>query len=466
MGACAAALVSVASVAAAPSGPLMAGVGKADITPGEKDLNPGDVILDHLFARALVVRNGTNCAVLVGLDQGGIRDNVAKPATARIAEITGCAPDNVIISATHTHSGSTGGLGGRGEPNARKIEDGIVAAVQTANASVRPARIGYTTANVDLNINRDLFVDNRWVQGPNPNGVSDKTMAVVEFIDQQGMPIGVYMNYAMHPVDFYHSGVISGDFAGEASRYVERQFGRDMVAVFVQGASGNQNPRLQRPERQLIRVRTHSPLAADQSVTAPPPWAATAGKHNPVNDDDTQMKIPISPSEKAAYKDAIDNTAEISAAMGTIIGETTIQAMHDLDTLSDRASISGANATLQCPGRDRLDRDNPIREGALPPYADGDPVTIKVGVLRLGDIYISSVNGEVYNDIAVRLKKEAPVGKLMMTTLANGAANSGYIYSNEAGSHLTFQVIGSRLKPQCAEDKIVDTALTLIKRLE
>ena len=133
--------------------------------------------------------------------------------------------------------------------------------------------------------------------------------------------------------------------------------------------------------------------------------------------------------------------------------------------LTETASIAGAQETFECPGRDRLDREDPIREGALPPYADGAPVRIKVGVLRIGDVYLNSVNGEVYSDIAMHLKAQAPVARLMMVTLANGAANSGYIYSNEAGSHLTFQVIGSRLKPGCAEDKIIGTSLSLIERL-
>jgi len=46
--------------------------------------------------------------------------------------------------------------------------------------------------------------------------------------------------------------------------------------------------------------------------------------------------------------------------------------------------------------------------------------------------------------------------------LAGGQANSGYIYSDDAGSHLTFEVIGSHLKPGCAENKIVDAVRTLI----
>lgn len=37
-------------------------------------------------------------------------------------------------------------------------------------------------------------------------------------------------------------------------------------------------------------------------------------------------------------------------------------------------------------------------------------------------------------------------------------------YSDEAHRHLTFHVIGSRLKPGCAEGRIVSTALDLMHR--
>jgi hypothetical protein len=117
-----------------------------------------------------------------------------------------------------------------------------------------------------------------------------------------------------------------------------------------------------------------------------------------------------------------------------------------------------------CPGRIRLDADNPARENVFPGYKNGPDVTLKVGLLRIGDIHFVTVNGEVYSEIATRLKAEAPVSKLMMVTLANGSAGSGYVYSDRAFSHLTFQVIGSRLKPGCAEGKIVAAALSLVRR--
>ena len=81
-----------------------------------------------------------------------------------------------------------------------------------------------------------------WTQAPNLDGPSDKTVAVVEFLASSGKPIAVYMDYAMHPVNGYLAGFISADFAGATSRYVEQAFGDKMVAVFVQGASGDQNP--------------------------------------------------------------------------------------------------------------------------------------------------------------------------------------------------------------------------------
>lgn len=86
------------------------------------------------------------------------------------------------------------------------------------------------------------------------------------------------------------------------------------------------------------------------------------------------------------------------------------------------------------------------------------------GLLKIGDIDFIRVNGEVHNDIWLHLKERMPENKAMMVTLADGAANSGYIYSNAVSSYLTFQVISSTLKPYCAEDKIISSALDLMEQ--
>jgi neutral ceramidase len=449
------------------SGPLRAGAAKAEITPQPGDLAIAtDSIRDPLFVRAIVVDNGHTCAVLVGVD-GGARDPVVNDAIPRASASTGCPRENFIVSGTHSHSASTAGIGQDGKPAPKQIADAIVSAADLARSRLAPARVGYGTAKVDLNVNRDLFNSKQeWRQAPNPNGPSDKTLAVVEFVGADDVPIGVYMNYAMHPINFYLSGVISADFPGEASRYVEEMFDNRTVAVFTQGASGDQNPRMAfSPSfflgERLALTGSHGTFA--QTLGPPPPIAPQTGTGFSAQRASTERQA-IPAGNLAAYKKAIARTSDYVVMMGTLIGATAIRVMRDDIKPVGSARIWGGQEKFTCPGRDRLDAANPARENVFPGYKEGADVNLKVGLLRIGDINFASVNGEVYSQIAMRLKAEAPANKTIVVTLANGAANSGYIYSDEAYSHLTFQVIGSRLQPGCAESRIVSTAIGLMHR--
>ena len=90
------------------------------------------------------------------------------------------------------------------------------------------------------------------------------------------------------------------------------------------------------------------------------------------------------------------------------------------------------------------------------------PVNIRLGLLKVGDIAIGTVNAEVFNLIAQRLKKESPYARTMMATLTNGSANSGYIPNDAAYGMYTFEVVSSRLQPGCAETAIVNGILDLM----
>jgi hypothetical protein len=445
-------------------GKLHAGAAKVDITPKQSDLVVStDSIRDHLFVRAIVVQDGSTCAVLVGMDLGGAQNQIVDDAMTRASRATGCPAENFVISATHTHSSNTQGLGGRGAPTAKTAADAIVDAVTTAKSRLAPARVGYGTAKVDLNVNRDLFNSKlEWRQEPNPNGPSDKTLAVVEFLGNDNVPIGVYMNYAMHPINFYLSGVISADFPGEASRYIEDLFDNRTVAIFSQGASGDQNPRLAFSPSFIMRSRQR--LGEPQMIGERAPLAEnrTPQGFNPTVASSERTAVP--PEKIAAYRKAIERTSEYVVMLGRMIGTTAVSVMRESIQPMDTARIWAGQEGFACPGRVRLDAANPARENVFPGYKEGADVNLKVGLLRIGDINFATVNGEVYSQIAMRLKANAPANKTIVVTLANGMANSGYIYSDEAYSHLTFQVIGSRLQPGCAETKIISTAIGLMHR--
>jgi len=50
----------------------------------------------------------------------------------------------------------------------------------------------------------------------------------------------------------------------------------------------------------------------------------------------------------------------------------------------------------------------------------------------------------------------------MLVTVANGRANSGYVPSDDAYGRQTFQVVGSRLKPGCAQTGMVEKIADMV----
>jgi hypothetical protein len=226
----------------------------------------------------------------------------------------------------------------------------------------------------------------------------------------------------MHPINFYLRGIISADTPGEAARWVERVYGDDVVVVWTQGASGDQNPAYRRPGQAF---------AAAQRAGGPPDTLARA---------------------EATFDSFIKAT-------GAVLGEEIIRVSSGTARTAGDLRISSGHRVVTCPGRTRLDN---AREGVAGQYEDGPSVDIRVGMLALGSTALVSVNAEIYTGLGARIKAASPLRDTIVVSLANGSAGSGYIPTEEAFYSQTFQVLGSRLKPGCAEDAIVGAALDLL----
>jgi hypothetical protein len=83
-------------------------------------------------------------------------------------------------------------------------------------------------------------------------------------------------------------------------------------------------------------------------------------------------------------------------------------------------------------------------------------------MVGIGDIALTTVNAEIYTMISQRMKKNSPMANTVVVTLANGRASSGYIPDDASFGHDTFQVLGSRLKPGCAEQGIANGLVDLV----
>lgn len=435
--------LSLAAVAAQAQS-LVAGAAKVDITPKQSDLQfASDIIRGRLYVRAIYASDGHSATALVAMDTHcHDLDATIRKASAS----TGVPYENFVISSTHTHSGGTTGIGPDNIPTQLQIQEAIVSAVQEAKASARPARVGFGKRPLDLNVNRDNYNEfQEWEQASNWTAPSDKDLTVITFLDQEDVPIAVYMNYGMHPVNFFISGVVSADFPGDACALIEKVFGGNTVAVFCQGASGDQNPKLAysdifKETSQVKGVRL--------------PKRAEVGAIDLRPKEVTGAQVPL-------HKAMVDRKDEYVRMLGNAVGFKALEIMLYDTQYEENPVIKGAETVIAVPGRERIDKVG--RENYDPGYKPAGDVHIGVGLVTIGDIALVSVSGEIYTEIGFRLKREFPASKLMVVTLADGPFESGYIYSDNAANHLTFQVIGSRLQPGYAEKGIVEAAKQLMK---
>ena len=248
------------NAAEALGGQLRVGAARVDVTGPLGPSQTGKYDHEKVYVRAIVIDNGAARAALVSVESGQFN----WPATLQgVAAEVGCPVENVIISTTHTHSGSAAAppRPGTSAPPA-VASPPILEAVRQAKARLQPASMGFGTGAAYLNVNRDAIhpETRKWTQYSNLDAPSDKTVAVLTFFKPTGEPIAVYVNYAMHPINGYVIGVVSGDFPAAMSRYVEKAFGDDVVVAFSQGASGDQNPLYLRPSNNAMASRANNKI--------------------------------------------------------------------------------------------------------------------------------------------------------------------------------------------------------------
>ena len=416
---------------------LRAGAAKVDITPspGERPKNSQGV-LDQLYARAIVLENGVSTAALITIDAGAVPDALWQAVTRQIEQELKIPAASVLLTATHTHSAG----GQRGPDSVQKI----VESVRLAQQRLRPARMGYGTGVSYINVNRQIIdpKTSRWWEGPNYEGPSDKTVAVITFDTTDGAPIAVYYNYAVHAVITGQLDQVSGDIPGAASRYIEDSFDGQAVALWSSGAAGDQNPIYYQQTYDLrdIRTRDYATRGIDIS-NAMPPGGEGLDRSNP-----TVARL-------------MNQQRQMVLSMGQFLGEEVLHVTRGIERKDSAVPLSGRFSTISCPGRERTNQGRAGLEGT---YKEGSPVEIRLGLLRIGDVMIGAVNAEVFNPIAQRLKRESPYKATMLATLTNGSARSGYIPDEASFGKQTFEVLSSRLQPGCAESAIVNGILSLI----
>lgn len=448
---------------------LLVGAGKACITPPQELLpfptsigaSPREAIHDDIFVRAVVIDNGQTRAAVVTFDLCILPP--PDEARAIIAEAGQIPPENIVMCATHNHSvpytrranpGLAKGGPDQGSDAELRMEAfteivfaGARSAAETAVQRMRPAKYGYGTGESYINVNRDKqFEDGNWMQNPNPAGYSDKTLAVIKFVDEEERLIAAVLNYAAHGIfgfiapDFDGKIKVSSDFIGVTCSFVERRFGDDAVVLWTPAAEGNQNPLF----TSMVCVYEDDGYAVRKDLP----------------DGSAYMLMESAGGEHAI--DAIRVINSITSYENTM----PIKAAHTMVELPGQKPPAGADMQLNRLLVDNLVPLNP--DGSRPPKnlvrMEEDPehpYPMPMQLLTLGDIAIVGVPNEIYSEIGRDMKLASPCRNTIVMTHTD-SRYIGYIADKASGDHNVFQSFGP-VKPGACDDIIIGGMLDLFK---
>lgn len=403
-----------------PENNLMAGAAKIIITPskpipmsgygGRKD--PFKGVHDDIYARVIVFSDGKNKAAIISTELVGISNIFWLETTEAIEKKTGIKRDFIFLSAVHNHNGpSTNVYNESNTPDVadytKELKEKIVSTTAAALKNMVPVNIGAGKGECRMNINRRAQNGKGQIAlGRNPYGPCDQEVGVIRIDDKAGKPVSIMMNWPCHAVVLGPKNYrITGDWPGAASRYVEKDFPENFVAPVTIGASGDINP--------------------------------LYGPHI-----DFENNNAYAFGKDAIGEDLGKESLRVSKEMKMFSGGT-ISATQRL--------VSVASKDEDVPGR--FQQPNSTKNGSL---------EIRLSALRIGNIILTGVSGEVFNQISVRMRKQSPYTNTFMITHCNGS--SGYLVTEESYAEGGYEVNSTRAKTG-AEKAIIENLLEMINEL-
>jgi len=437
---------------------LTAGIAAINITPPvgyrmsgyfRERLSTG--ILNQLHARAIVLRQGQESAALVFCDIIGLSPDVSSRARTQAAEKTGIPSANILIAATHTHTGPLyfGALrkhlhdlsvARSGSDPCEKVDypselvAKLVKVITEANTSTKPVRMEAGVAEQrDLSFNRRFHMKDGSVRF-NPGVLNPDIVRVAGPIDTEvgmvffrgadsGSINAALVNFALH-LDTVGGTKYAADYPFYLEQSLRQTYGNEFALLFGTGTCGD------------------------------------------INHIDVTKKERL----KTDY-------------IGKTLAETVKAKAEHLKTITEPALVVRSeivHAPLQSYGPEKVAwaRENIKKVGtAKLPFLKqveaykilavemrrGETIPLEVQVFRLShDVAVVGLPGEVFVDLGLAIKRASPFPTTLVIELCQDAP--GYIPTKKAFVEGSYETVNSRIAAGGGEI-MVDAAIRLLKAL-
>ncbi len=379
-------------------------------------------IEDPLSARGIVLLGAGKPIVLCAVDWIGIGNDGNLIFREKLAEAAGTTRDRVAVHALHQHDGprcdfraeelmASQNLGGERYDSAfcRHTIESAAKAIREAIPKAQPiTHVGVGKAIVDK------VASNRRVQGPDgkvvlvryssaaknpaardaPEGLIDPELKLISFWNGE-TPIASLTYYATHPQSYYGKGDVTSEFVGLARARREKSL-PGVAHIHFNGAGGN----------------------------------VTAGKYN---DGSPEMRVTLTERLEAGMKKAWESTVKTPVAAEDVswkvaVANLPVSRHLDYESLKTKLESKTGEAKLYAPKIAWAERD------------EGNGVPIDLTCLKLGNVAIVNMPGELFIEYQLAAQKMLPDSTVCMA--AYGDYGPCYI-----GTEIAYSQGGYEISP-------------------
>jgi hypothetical protein len=354
------------------------GIGSQPISEGR----PATGILgDGLHVRAFAVSDGKNPFAIADIETQGwfaaTRDGPYGLIDMRkeVERRTGGALDasQVVVQSDHTHGGPDpmGVWGGVPVEYRKLIVERTVDAIVEAYRTMRPGRLYYGTAE-----GRDLLSNQ--FDYDKANEVVDSEVRVLQARDRRGRPFATLLNFSAHTTVLGSGNTkVTGDWVQAANELIPERLGGEPMTV-----------------------------------------VATLGRTQPADRGCGDPSVPAGEQrDLCAIRDyaerVVERASQAAAGATPLDGKPRVAARSYLVTdPSSNALLLGLVVGGQAVGA-------PLNRSITPPWLTGNVLGTVVASARIGDVLLSSMPGEAYPQIPLKVRSIVPARGYMTAGLAN-----------------------------------------------
>lgn len=386
---------------------LRVGVSRVNITPeiggylfGYAPDTRSKSINDELTATAIAFEYGKVRVLFISATVCTIDTELSNSIRKQISDEAAISESNVILSATHTHSGPrTNGVSGWGDIDWEYCSTifipQVVNAAKEALKSLKPAKLGVGTTESLVGINRRQYnADGITHLGQNPWGCFDKTMTVLSFKGEDNTPIANIIHYGAHCTAAGCNTEITRDWAGVMIDRLEKESG--VVTAFFNGAEGDVGPRLTNggTTGNISYAIEHGAIAAQDALRA----YKTIKEYRNVSVDCVTDRIKLPYGQRIPLAEA---EKRLKALKNTTVNTGGLQYYY----------LSNVIASYQAGETEKLHLELPQT------------------IVRLGQVVFIPFMYEMFSEISIRLREYSPYAHTLCLSNTNGCM--GYLPSQD-----------------------------------